>query len=197
MTLVTHTRIAPTEHRRRLAGVTLVELMITVLVLSILLGLAVPGFRSLMQNDQQWLQTNNLVVALNTARSDAIKNDLATGAWVCSSNTGLACTGTPWNQGWIVVGADAVNPANTKVLEAVGALPTGTTLTEGSNNLTIPFQSNGALGALGTAEPFVFFKMCDIRGAAFARYLQVTPMGRVVAAPAVGKDLTGAALTCP
>jgi type IV fimbrial biogenesis protein FimT len=197
MTLVTHTRIAPMEHRRRLAGVTLVELMITVVVLSILLGLAVPAFRRLMQNDQQWLQTNNLVVSLNTARSDAIKNDLVTGAQVCSSNTGLACTGTPWNQGWIVLGADPVNPANPKVLQAVGALPAGTTLTEGSNNLAIPFQSNGALGALGTAEPVVFFKMCDVRGAAFARYLQVTLMGRVVAAPTVGRDLNGAALTCP
>jgi type IV fimbrial biogenesis protein FimT len=190
-------RYAPIEHRRHLAGITLVELMITVLVLSILLGLAVPAFRRLMQNDQQWLQTNNLVVSLNTARSDAIKNDLTTGAQICSSSTGLACTGTPWNQGWIVLGADPANPANAKVLQAVGALPAGTTLTEGSNNLAIPFQSNGALGALGTAEPFVFFKMCDVRGAAFARYLQVTLMGRVVAAPTVGQDLNGVALTCP
>ena len=185
------------EHRRATGGFTLIELMVTIVVAAILLGLAVPAFRSFMQNDQQWVQTNNLILALNTARSDAIKNDLAAGARVCTSNNGLGCTGTPWNQGWIVLGADPGNPGNAKVLQAVGALPTGTTLTEASGNVSIPFQSNGALGVLATAEPVVFFKMCDVRGAAFAHYLQVTLMGRVIASPNAGRDLTGAALTCP
>ena len=83
------------------------------------------------------------------------------------------------------------------MLQAVGALPPGSTLTEGANNLAISFRSNGALGALANAEPFVFFKMCDARGAAFARYLQVSLMGRAVASPTVGRDLLGNALACP
>jgi len=191
-------RNSPLEVCGPSAGFTLVELMVTIVVAAILLGLAVPAFRSFMQNDQQWTQTNNLLLALNTARSDAIKSDLAAGAQVCSSSNGLACTNTPWNQGWIVLGADPANPGNPpKVLQAVGALPPGTTLTEGANNLAIPFRSNGALGALANAEPFVFFRMCDVRGAAFARYLQITLMGRVVASPTVGRDLLGNALACP
>ena len=71
------------EHRRATGGFTLIEILVTILVLSILLGLAVPAFRSFMQNDQQWVQTNNLLLALNTARSDAIKSDLVAGAQVC------------------------------------------------------------------------------------------------------------------
>jgi hypothetical protein len=55
----------------------------------------------------------------------------------------------------------------------------------------VTFLSNGAANAP------VAFRMCDSRGATFARYLQVTVMGRVVAAPMVGQDLTGAALVCP
>ena len=191
-------RYAPLQICRRSAGFTLVELMITVVVAAILMAIAVPSFRTFMQNDQQWVQTNNLLLALNTARSDAIKSDLVAGAQVCSSSNGLGCTNTPWNLGWIVLGADPGNPQNPpKVLQSVGLLPPGTTLTEGANNLAIPFRSNGALGALANPEPVVSFKMCDVRGAASARYLQVTPMGRVVASPNVGKDLTGAALACP
>jgi len=194
MTLVTDSPIAPIEHRRYLAGVTLVELMITVVVLSILLGLAVPAFRSFLQNDQQWTQQNNLVLSLNTARSEAIKNDLPGGVQVCSSTDGATCTGTPWNQGWIVLPSVNVFGAGApKPLQMIGTLPTGTTLTEANNNLTVSFLSNGAL----TPAAAVAFKMCDIRGAAFARYLQVTPMGRVVASPTVGRDLNGVALTCP
>jgi type IV fimbrial biogenesis protein FimT len=197
----------PAGHWHARAGFSLVEILVTVVVLSVLLGLAVPAFRSFMQNDQLWAQTNNLILSLNAARSEAIKNDITFnfpapaaaqgGAQICSSNTGLACTNTPWEQGWIVLGADPANPGNVKVLETFGALPTGTTLTEASNNRAIPFQSSGALGALATAEPLVFFKMCDLRGAAFARYLQVNLMGRVVASSTAGQDLTGTALTCP
>ena len=194
MTLVTHTRRASIEHRRHLAGITLVELMITVLVLSILLGLAVPAFRSFMQNDQQWVQQNNLVLSLNTARSEAIKNDLPGGVQVCSSTDGATCTGTPWNQGWIVLpSVNVFGVGAPKPIQTIGALPTGTTLTATPNNTTLSFLSNGAL----TPAAAVAFKMCDIRGAAYARYLQVTPMGRVVAAPTVGKDLNNVALTCP
>jgi len=206
MTFTDRVLKAPRETRRPAGGFTLVELLVTIVVLSILLGLAVPAFRSFMQNDQQWTQTNNLVLALNAARSEAIKNDavllpILGGAQICSSNTGLACTGTPWNQGWIVLGADPANPGNPpKVLQAVGALPTGTTLNELNNNLSITFLSNGALNtspaALNAVTPVVF-KMCDVRGAAFARYLQVSLMGRVVASSTAGQDLTGAALTCP
>jgi len=183
---------------RRPAGFTLVELLITVVVLSILLGLAVPSFRSFMQNDQQWVQQNNLVLGLNTARSEAIKDDISGAAQICSSNNGTTCTATAWDRGWIVLGVDPVNPQNApKRLQVVGALPTGTTLTEASNNFSITFMSNGTLGALANAEPAVAFKMCDVRGPAHARYLQVTLMGRVMASPVVGQDLNGVALTCP
>lgn len=197
--------------RRAIGGFTLIELLVTIIVLSILLGLAVPAFRSFMQNDQQWTQTNNLILSLNTARSEAIKNDtiisaaVPGGAQICTSSDGVACTQTPWNQGWIVLAVDPANPQNPtgKVVQVVRALPAGTTLTEASNNRSLTFLSNGALNtsptALAQPPAPIAFKMCDARGAAFARYLQVTVMGRVVAAPTVGQDLSSppAPLTCP
>jgi type IV fimbrial biogenesis protein FimT len=191
-------RDRPLEQRRP-AGFTLVELLITVVVLSILLGLAVPAFRSLMQNDQQWVQQNNLMLALNAARSEAIKQDIAGGVSVCASTgTGAppTCDGAAWAQGWIVV---LNGVAGAKPIQVVGALPANTTLSEANGNLSVTFMSNGAINTgllLNPAAP-VAFKMCDARGANYARYSQVTLMGRVVSSTMVGKDLTGAALVCP
>src|SRR5262252_3441779 len=155
MTRLNLMRDSHPEHRRATGGFTLIELLITIVVLSILLALAVPSFRTFMQNDQQWVQTNNLILALNTARSEAIKNDAGSlvapvtaavipgGAQICSSNNRLSCTGTPWEQGWIVLGVDPANPQSpAKRLQVVGARPTGTTLTEWSGNLTLTFLSS-------------------------------------------------------
>ncbi len=204
MTPQTSAPYAHPEHWRRPAGFTLIELLVTIVVLSILLGLAVPAFRTFMQNDQQWTQQNNLLLSLNAARSEAIKEDITGGVSICAS-TGAGnpptCDGASWAQGWIVL--PSVNPFNPgaapKPIEVVGALPAGTTLTEANGNLSVTFLSNGVLNTgllLNPAVP-VAFKMCDTRGPTFARYLQVTLMGRVVASPTMGQDLTGAALTCP
>ena len=93
MTFTDRVLKASRESCRPARGFTLVELLVTIVVLSILLGLAVPAFRSFMQNDQQWTQTSNLVVGLNIARSEAIKDDMNGVAQICSSNNGTTCTG--------------------------------------------------------------------------------------------------------
>ena len=41
------------------------------------------------------------------------------------------------------------------------------------------------------------FTLCDARGGAAARFLQVSPLGRAVAANKVGQDVNGVALACP
>src|SRR6516162_1935994 len=113
MTRLTPMRDSHPEYRRATGGFTLIELLVTIVVLSILLGLAVPAFKSLMQNDQQWVQTNNLLLSLKAARSEAIKNDISSaaipgggGAQICTSRHGVACEATPWDQGWIVLAID-------------------------------------------------------------------------------------------
>lgn len=80
-------------------GFTLIELMVTIAVLAIVLSIAAPGLRSVIQNNRAAAISNELVSALQLARSEAIKRAVA--VQVCPSNDQVACGGS-WNDGWIV-----------------------------------------------------------------------------------------------
>ena len=166
------------------------ELLITVVCGGILLSLAVPAFRSFLQNDQQWTTQSQLVMSLNAARSEAIKQDVTNAVQVCASADGKTCGGT-WAQGWIAI--NQADPANPLVIQSIGAVPAGTTVTEAAGLNAVKFLSSG------TVNNAVAFTICDARGAAQARYLQVNTMGRVASAPTVGFDLSTppVALVCP
>ena len=57
------------------AGFTLIELMIVILLGAILMGMAIPSFRSLMAGNRLTTQANDLVGAINYARSEAISHN--------------------------------------------------------------------------------------------------------------------------
>src|SRR5690606_25670853 len=61
-----------------LRGFSLLELMVALTVLGILLGVGVPSFATLTQNNRVTTQTNELVSALNLARSEAIRRGAPT-----------------------------------------------------------------------------------------------------------------------
>lgn len=67
-------------------GFTLVELMVALAVAAILLGIGVPSFMNIMERNRAASQTNELLGALQTARSEAVRRN-ATHRF-CSSETG-------------------------------------------------------------------------------------------------------------
>ena len=82
-------------------GLTLVELLITIVVLTTLLALGVPSFKEFIKNNRLTAQANSLVMAMQVARNEAIKR--GTGSMVCASADQLTCSGnTDWATGWIV-----------------------------------------------------------------------------------------------
>lgn len=87
-----------TDHEN---GFTLIELMVAVSVLAIVLGIGVPGFQELIQNNRITTQANEFVAALNFARSEAIKRGIR--ITLCRSSDGSNCSDSGnWDQGWIV-----------------------------------------------------------------------------------------------
>lgn len=89
------------DNMKSTSGFTLIELLVTVAVAAILAVVAVPGFQALFQGNRAATQTNNLVSALNFARSEAIRR--GTTVALCPSADQATCTGaTDWTTGWIV-----------------------------------------------------------------------------------------------
>jgi type IV fimbrial biogenesis protein FimT len=87
-------------------GFTLIELMVTIAVLAILLGIAAPSFRDMTASSDLRGISNELITTLAQARSEAIKRGGR--VTVCMSADGTACTATGgWEQGWIMFADDS------------------------------------------------------------------------------------------
>lgn len=167
-------------------GFTLIELMVTLAVAFILTLVAVPALQNFIRNDRDWTEANSLVMSLNAARSEAIKQDTAVS--VCPTSNGTTCSkAAPWSQGWIVLSSA---PNSTPVM-TVPALATGSSLTEGTGQTAVTFLSTGMV-----VSPAAF-TLCDPRGASYARYVQVTLTGSIASSSTVGQNLAGAPLACP
>src|SRR6185312_180136 len=76
-------------------GFTVIELMITVLIAAILVGIALPSFRATIINSNVTQLTNALVHDLNLARSEAVRRGTLVAV---ISNSG----GNDWSSGWYV-----------------------------------------------------------------------------------------------
>jgi type IV fimbrial biogenesis protein FimT len=83
-------------------GMTLLELMITLVVAGILLMIAIPSFVSLTQTNRVAAEINGLSAALQYARAEAVKEGLPVTVCVSSNGTSCAAASTPWQSGWIV-----------------------------------------------------------------------------------------------
>ncbi len=174
-------------------GFTLIELMVSLTVAGILFAVAIPAFTSFVQNDRDTGQINSLVGSFSYARSEAVKRASPNGITVCPSLDGINCdpAAVSWLEGWIVTLIDPVN--GNQVLQTVPALnPINTVKPDVGPATGITFTSNG----MAPLAPLTI-RVCDPRGAAFARQVEVNVTGRVAASQKPGLSVSGAALACP
>lgn len=127
------------------SGFTLIELMAVLAIAAILASVAVPSFRSMIQNNRLATQANELTGTLNFARSEAIKR--GNSVTVCVSNNQAGCTGgTTWENGWIAfvdVNRDQSLSAGDTLLRVRSTLTGSGTLTGAQT--AVQYLPNGLL----------------------------------------------------
>ena len=167
-------------------GFTLVELLISIVIVTTLLALGVPSIKDFMKNNRLGAQSNALVTGLQVARSEAVKRGADT--VICASSNLTSCTGSAdWDKGWIVfsdlntngtpdVGGSAPLCEETEdcMLRTSGALSGKHKITSTAANLR--FLATG----LATNGNFTLNLVADDCERNQARKIQVTLQGHTI-----------------
>jgi type IV fimbrial biogenesis protein FimT len=130
-------------------GFTLIELMITIAVLAILLGIAIPAFNEIVRSNQIAAQSNSVMSALALARSEAVKRGVRVSLCSADSSSPNAsnCSTAPnWDSGWIVFSDDfgavpGAIDASDVILQRWPAMSNGTNVA--SADFAVTFARSG------------------------------------------------------
>lgn len=126
--------LAVRRHVPRHEGFTLVELLVTMVVMAVLLAVAVPSFNSFIAGQKVKTTSYDLTVAMVMARSEAVKRNIDVVVAPDTVNT--------WTSGWTV-------KAGTITLQQQQAI-TGVTITKGP--ATVTYKSTGRPSATSNFE---------------------------------------------
>lgn len=165
---------------KRLAGFTVIELMITIALAAIILTLGVPAYQGLVERNRLTADINSFISSLALARSEAVKRKQRVN--LCASSDGSTCSNnnSGYESGWIVYVetiAPADNRANSEQLLWVSeALADNMTL-----RATVPFNNRiqylatGQTAGIGNASIY----LCKDAVTNKARLLTIRKSGRV------------------
>jgi type IV fimbrial biogenesis protein FimT len=170
--------------RRSLAGLTLVELAVTLSIASILVAVAAPYMSQLMTGRAADSQAEEMVTALRLARSEALKRGGEV-SLCASTTTNLAsptCSkATDWVSGWVTFyeyGAANGDLTGNEAKLHVYAPAKGVKTVTGSASF-VTFSRNGQLIGGGGAASFKFVPYKDNAAKGYTRTVCVNQQGRV------------------
>ncbi len=177
-------------------GFTLVELMVTIAIAAIVLGIAIPSFSAIIRSNRLTTHANELMTTLNFAKSEAIKRGIQVTVRRKGSTSGQ------WESGWdIFVDSDGSNsfnddadtnlcesnangsPSEDCLLRTYEALPSGFTLRTGSST----FEDYAAYLATGMSKGGAgdTYRLCQGTDTSNSRAITLNTIGRAyVSSPA-------------
>jgi len=141
--------------------------MVTIAVAAVLLTVAVPGFRGLIQDNRATSLANELTTAINVARSEAVRRGQIVS--VCTDD---------WEEGWRVeVGGDC-DATGDDVIRRWDPPSTNSVINAGDDETAISFEALGGLEG-DDADAITFQIHVENCTGDRARSLRVSPGGRV------------------
>lgn len=134
-----------------LKGLTLIELLVTIAVALVFIGLAVPSFFHIRQNNNAVLLTNHVAGAFNYARAEAIKRGESVSVCASANDQQTACGNAgDWTNGWLIFvdnDGDGVLDAGDEVLRTGPVLDPGAIFTAPAAVVTFNSEGFAAAGS--------------------------------------------------
>ncbi|WP_162823688.1 GspH/FimT family pseudopilin [Lysobacter sp. TY2-98] len=142
-------------------GFSLVELVVTVVVLGVLAAIAVPRFANLIARSRLSGSANEMVALLQTARAEAVSGRAS--ATVCPSANGTACSATIGNRWIAVMTKNSVTTVlRDSTMNSAITIKPSANLLAGANKFT--FTPNGFSAAGANASGTVRFCAPNLPG---------------------------------
>lgn len=165
----------------RMKGLTLIELLITLVVLAIILSLAAPGFRTQILNSRTAAMGESLSNTLNFARSEALKRKAR--ITVCGSSNGTSCNSSNWADGLLVITDNVVSDTATppdvgEVLRVVAAFDSGANIIVSDGKNFVRYLTSGAIARLDN-NPFSIRMYVDGCTGNVAQTLSISMSGSI------------------
>lgn len=175
---------------RKNSGFTIIELLVTLIVLAVVASFAIPSFNSLMVSNTVSSATDQLFETLIYARAEAVKSGQY--VTICKSKDKSTCDNTAaWTDGWLVFvdkngngtkdSVDTIVRVYDKLDQRLTVTYTADTNSTGTNSANvIIFNSQGIceVGAVSPISYFGKFKISDPQDTQYDKTISLSLTGR-------------------
>ncbi len=179
-------------------GFTVIELMISLVVLAIIATFGVPSMADFLKNNKLKAQAYSFSATLNYARSEAIKRKervvLCRSANPTASSPTCGGTANTWTTGWLIFtdpdDNDVYNSGTDTLLKVGSNIPPNINIrTNSTANNNIELNADGTTNEGGATARMA---ICDDRGGNYGRQINISPLGR----PILKKGTPSVAINC-
>jgi type IV fimbrial biogenesis protein FimT len=177
-------------HARCARGVTLLEMLTVIALISLLMAMGVPSYRYVTNRNRISAEVNGLLGDLQYARLEAVKEGQTVSVCV-SSNSATCLASSAWQNGWIVfsdVNGNGVLGAGDTLLKVQPPFSSTDTFNASNNIEFVTFNREGFAVGLPAAGALLTLHASPINSSS-TRCLSLTLVGMMAVLPYGGTCL--------